>query len=424
MSELAVLPRNTIKASEIKYREDLYPRFKPNPQAIQQYAENLDVLPPIEVNQDGILIDGYHRWKAHETAGVEAVPCTVTSTGSDMELLLLAVERNSSHGQQLTKDEKKRYAIRWWDVLKPDQICGALSISRRTFNAWTSDKQKDKEEEIKQTILDMHLSCHTQQAIADAVGMDRKVVERQIADFGQNDKFADLTIFRDFEGDENHRQIYTIWNFPKATNEVRHFGNIPPEIIDNLLYLYTKPFDVVFDPFGGGGSTLDMCQKRMRRCYISDLNPIPAREQDIRRHDIGAGLPSDLPVPDLVFLDPPYWQQAKDKYSSDATDLGNVELDPFLDTIGAIAKDVKRKWVNAKRETGYLALIIGPCKEAGKKIDLPFLCYERIAKYLPLAERVIVPYSTQVHGGNFVKMAKEKRELLYLHRDMMVFKYG
>ena len=40
-------------------------------------------------------------------------------------------------------------------------------------------------------------------------------------------------------------QIYSVWNFPKATNTVKHFGNIPPEIIDNLLYYYTDPFDVV-----------------------------------------------------------------------------------------------------------------------------------------------------------------------------------
>lgn len=414
----------TILASAVKYREDLYPRFKPNPQAIQQYANNIERLPPIEVNQDGILIDGYHRWKAHETVGVEQIPCIVTVTSSDMELLLLAVERNSTHGQQLTQDEKRRYAARWFDVLDPDKICAALSISRRTFSAWTQDKQKQREEEIRDRILSMHLRCHTQQQIADAVGVSQQAVTLQIAEFTKNGKFADSGIFGDFEGDGSARQIYTIWSFAKATNEVRHFGNIPPEIADNLLYIYTKPFDVVFDPFGGGGSTLDMCEKRYRRCYISDLNPIPAREQDIRRHDITAGLPSDLPVPDLVILDPPYWQQAKEKYSTDETDLGNVDLEAFLETVGNIARDVKRKWANAKRESGYLALIIGPWKSDGRKLDLPFLCYERIAKYLPICERVIVPYSTQVHGGNFVKLAKEKRELLYLHRDLMVFRYG
>jgi len=125
----------------------------------------------------------------------------------------------------------------------------------------------------------------------------------------QNDANVDLQLFGDFEQDGSTRQLYTVWNIAKANNEVKHFGNIPPEIIDNLLYLYTNPFDVVFDPFGGGGSSIDMCEKRKRRFYVSDLNPIPAHS-DIRKHDITTGLPADMPVPDFVFLDPPYWQQA------------------------------------------------------------------------------------------------------------------
>jgi len=61
-------------------------------------------------------------------------------------------------------------------------------------------------------------------------------------------KITENGIFRDFEREDNHLKIYDIWNFSKATNEVKHFGNIPPEIIDNLLYYYTEPHDVIFDP--------------------------------------------------------------------------------------------------------------------------------------------------------------------------------
>lgn len=411
-----------MKVHDVVYREDLYPRFKPSAAKIIEYSMNIDVLPPIEINQDNILIDGYHRVKAFETAEIEEIPVTITETKSEEALFMLAVKRNSQHGQQLTQDEKKKLAIRWWDVMDEADILDTLSITKRMYSTWTKDKQKEKEKEIKQRILEMHLACYTQQAIADAVGMSQQSVTNICADFTKNDDYVDSGIFRNF--DDDGRQLYTIWNFAKATNEVKHFGNIPPEIIDNLMYLYTKPFDVVFDPFGGGGSTLDKCQERMRRCYISDLNPVPAREQDIRLHDITTGMPKDLPVPDLVFLDPPYWQQAKHKHSKDKTDLANVELDVFLDQIRDIAKQVKRKWVNAKRDSGTLAIIIGAWKEDGKKVDLPFLCYERISKYLPLTERIIVPYSTQVHGGAFVNMAKEKKELLYLHRDLMVFRYG
>jgi len=398
----------------IVYRQDLYPRFKPNPAKIQEYAENIDRLPPIEIDQHGILIDGYHRWKAHQTAGATEIPVTVTQVQSEAELERLAVERNSQHGQQLTQDEKKSYAIKWWDVISQDEICQSLSISPKTYSRWTAAKQEQKEEQTKQRIYDMWLRCHTQQEIADAVGEPQQTIARIIANFTQNGQVSDLGNFRNFTP-----EVYTIWSFGKATNEVRHPGNIPPEIIDNLLYYYTQPFDVVFDPFGGGGSTIDKCIERKRRYYVSDLTPIPARN-DIRQWDITTGLPSDLPVPDLVFLDPPYWKQAEGKYSDKDTDLSNVDLTGFIETIANIARLVKRKW-NGSRPNGRLALIIGPYQKDWKQVDLAFLCYQAIAKYLEPVIRIQVPYSTQVHGGVYVKAAQDKRQMLYLYRDLMVF---
>ncbi len=565
-----------LATSKIVYREDLYPRFKPNPSLIQTYAENLDQLPPVEVNQHNELIDGYHRWKAHETAGEDDVEVTVTETKSDEDSLSLAIERNACHGWPLSADDKRRLAQRFYLKLPVAEIAARLHVSERTVTErYLKEQIANRTRKRNRAILDELMQepvCESarrsQEEIADAVtqktGIDchRSMVSRVSSTFGVdaptdgglaeaivNDAFdatkpnpdggvdgitpdgtaiqttmmdavgrqkVDLfaagmkrhglnqgilvgrritngavqemerleesglkITFRPFDevlhptdtpeslckshevwflhkylpmlqevedrfsgpeldqirdelqlvreldcfGTDFDRRIYTIWNFAKATNEVRHFGNIPPEIIDNLLYLYTNPFDVVFDPFGGGGSTVDKCVQRKRRYYVSDLNPIPARP-DIRQHDITTGLPDDLPVPDLVFLDPPYWKQAEKRYSQDATDLGNVDLEAFLTTIGDIAKAVKRKWVNAKREQGTLALIIGPWKHNGQMLDLPFLCYERITKYLPLAQRIIVPYSTQVHGGAFVDAAKQKKELLYLHRDLMVFRYG
>jgi hypothetical protein len=60
--------------------------------------------------------------------------------------------------------------------------------------------------------------------------------------------------------------------------------------VDNLLYLYTKPFDIVLDPFAGGGSTIEVCKKRFRRKMFSDHKPIVERETEIRQYDlIGTG---------------------------------------------------------------------------------------------------------------------------------------
>jgi hypothetical protein len=291
-----------------------------------------------------------------------------------------------------------------------------------TWRDWTKTAREQREAEREATILDLHLRCWTQDDIAQEVEISRESVNDQIAKFGKSGDFADSTIFRDFDQEEmseSGRRIYDVWNFNEAKNEVRIFGNIPPEIIDNLLYLYTEPFDVVFDPFGGAGSTLDKCLERKRRCYISDLTVIPERQDDIIQHDIttGLGLPKGL-VPKLVFLDPPYWQQAKGRYSEQTTDLGNMELEPFLITLGNIARDIKRKWANGG---GTLACIIGPWKEDQNKVHLPALVYERMSKYLTLKEWISVPYSTQIHGGAFVKMAKIQRDLLYLNRHLLVF---
>lgn len=427
MNELSV-HAETRPISAIVIRNDLYPRLKVDPAKVTEYAQNVDRLPPVEINQDDILIDGMHRLRAHETAGHADVPVRITKTKTEAELFFLAILRNASHGLILSQQDKKALAVRFcFEGQDRDAAIAALCISRQAWDLWTADARETLAEQRRATILDMHLRCNTQDAIAAAVGVSRQEVGEEIEDFARSANFGDPGIFRDFEGDaidDTERRLYDMWNFAKANNEVRLFGNIPPEIIDNLLYLYTKPFDVVFDPFGGGGSTLDVCLKRKRRCWISDLTVIPARKDDIHQHDIttGLGLPKGL-VPDLVFLDPPYWHQAKGRYSDKATDLGNVDLDTFVSTIGRIARDVKTKWRGAKRTTGRLAIIVSPWQEDGRKVHLQALLYEQISKYLTLEEWISVPYSTQIHGGAFVKAAKEQRQLLYLNRHLMVFRY-
>lgn len=111
-----------------------------------------------------------------------------------------------------------------------------------------------EKEERDSTIWAMHLRCHTQQEIADAVGISRVSVAEILQELSESSQQEDSDIFRDFEP-----QLYSVWNFPKATNEVRHFGNVPPEIVDNLLYYYTKPFDVVGLTKQATGQILQEC---------------------------------------------------------------------------------------------------------------------------------------------------------------------
>lgn len=413
-----------VTLDEIQFDESIYPRKTHSPSLVQRYAGVLDSIEArrnfISVAEDMRIVDGRHRQLAYETArngDVREVPVYVYPVSDDDEVFDLACKLNSEHGDQLDESDKRRSAVRMYTRAerKPQaEIAQVLGVRVEDVNRWLSDIYQREKEEREERIWEMWLACYTQQEIAEAVCVDQSRVAQILRDLLENSETEDSNIFRNFDP-----QLYSVWNFGKSTNEVKHFGNIPPEIVENLLYYYTQPFDVVFDPFAGGGSTIDVCKRRSRRYYASDLTPIPART-DIRQHDITAGLPDDLPVPDLVFLDPPYWKQAEGRYSDKATDLGNVELDNFLDTLADITKAVKRKW-NSSRPNARLAIIIGPYKHDGQYIDLPFLVYQTIGKYLEPIQRIQVPYSTQVHGGNFVKLAKERKEILYLSRDLMIF---
>ena len=35
-------------------------------------------------------------------------------------------------------------------------------------------------------------------------------------------------------------ELYDVWTFPKYTGQIKYPGNIPPEILENLLYYYTE----------------------------------------------------------------------------------------------------------------------------------------------------------------------------------------
>jgi len=107
---------------DLEFRQDLYPRIDTSVETVQKYAEDLSVLPPIEINQHNELIDGWHRWTAHKKVGAEVIPVIVTETANEAEFLELAIERNATHGLQLSQADKQ-------------------VIARSIYNA-TSDKDR------------------------------------------------------------------------------------------------------------------------------------------------------------------------------------------------------------------------------------------------------------------------------------------
>ena len=399
-----------VSVKDIAFREDLYPRFEANQALIQNYANSIEHLPPIKINQNNILIDGFHRWKAHQLEGVSEIKVEVIQTASEKELKKLAYQLNSNHGLQLSNDEKRKYAIEMIGELSVQALSDILSVSESIIKMWTESQRKSLEEERNRKILELYLrSWNTQQSIADMFGLTKQAVSEILSKIAKNGE-----ILQDF-----NPPIYNIWNLQKQDNATdSHFGSFPLYFMKSLLYYHTEPMDIVFDPFAGGGTTVDACKQMLRRYYCTDLIVKPGREKDIMQHDITKGLPDGMPKPDLAFLDPPYWKQAEGKYSNSASDLANMSLDDFYSAMGKLFNELTGRGVER------IALVIAPTQYPN---DLNF--EDHIFKFDKMLDgkyeiemRYILPYSTQQYNGTQVEIAKENNICLSINRDLVIWR--
>ena len=167
--------------------------------------------------------------------------------------LKLAAKLNSEHGWQLTEADKESTAKSLYAYgCSYEDIADTLSVGKKRVSEWLSRVVKDNKEKRDRKIFDMWLACSTQQEIAEACDISQPQLAEVLKNIGtvfknQSDKsLADHAT--DFDP-----PIYNIWKQQTKSEGSSHFGNSETRWVDNLLYLYTSPFDVVVDPFAGGG---------------------------------------------------------------------------------------------------------------------------------------------------------------------------
>ena len=417
-----------IPISQVIFRQDLYPRLETSAATVQRYAEELSVLPAIEVNQHHELIDGWHRWTAHKKTGVEMILCVVTNTASDAELLELSIERNAKHGMQLSVDDKESAAIKIWLETPPSErekkeahLCKLLSVGPRQLARFLSRTKKESKERARKNVFDLWLACYTQEEIADKLGLQQQTISGWLdglTDFGQMSESSKVAAEHATDFD---RPLYNVWKQQQKTPGSEHFGNSESRWVDNLLYLYTRPFDMVIDPFAGGGSTIDICRKRFRRYWVSDRKPPVEREHQIRVHDLTTGLPKFPRWQDvkLVYLDPPYWKQAEGRYSDDPTDLANMSLEEFTETLVIIINGFAKKL----KPSAFIALLLQPTQWKAENHEYTDHVADMIrAIKLPIDLRVQCPYESQQCTAQMADWAKQNRKVLVLSRELIIWR--
>lgn len=400
-----------VPIDSVEFVKEFYPRLREDDAAIERYRASIDLLPPIVLARGRVLVDGFHRWQAHKREGLADIAAEDLGNLTDLEIVKESVRRNSSHGRQLETKDKKRMADQMYrqGIRDIAEIAVLLSITDRTAGEYVRDARRDEKQEQRDRAIDMWLECASQQAIADAVGVAVGTVNGWVSDLQD---VVNLNA-------PDSRQHFDVWTFASDGQEnSSYFGRMPVGVVENLLWFYTDPGEIVIDPFAGGGTTIDVAKRMGRRVWASDRKP-STPTLPIHEHDITMGWPDGAPKKaELIILDPPYWQQAKGKYSDDEADLGNMKLGDFYAAFAAVVKICKAHLADG----GRIAYIISPTQlEDGSVVDHATDMLAAVVDVgLTVERRIIVPYSTQQATGQQVTWARDNKRMLKLYRDLVV----
>jgi DNA modification methylase len=217
-------------------------------------------------------------------------------------------------------------------------------------------------------------------------------------------------------------QTTTLWYHPSQQYGDVPLGNpafagaTPAWVIWNLLSRYTRPGDLVVDPFCGGGTTLDVARSLDRRALGYDLAPT---RPDIFRAD-ARKLPLEDGKADFAFLDPPYSTHLE--YSGDPDCIGELDAfgDEYFAAMGAVFDEVDR----VLRDRRYLAVY---CSDSFKKkrgfvpIGARFSAL-LAARFRPVDHVAVVRGNRKLEKPNFHKAAVEENFFLRGFNHLLIFK--
>jgi len=135
-----------IKAALLIEDFSLYPRSKVDAIHVRNLAHSLEAgeqLPPLIVDQQNRLIDGFHRRRAHlRIFGDEAiVSIKRIKYNGDKEAFLDALRFNSRHGKGITGSEQTGAIIKARELkIDPEAITSAMGITSEKYQIITKSK--------------------------------------------------------------------------------------------------------------------------------------------------------------------------------------------------------------------------------------------------------------------------------------------
>ncbi|MHA2175637.1 MAG: DNA methyltransferase [Candidatus Hodarchaeales archaeon] len=225
-----------------------------------------------------------------------------------------------------------------------------------------------------------------------------------------------------------------------------HPASFPPSMIKEFINFFTKPGELVLDPFVGTGSTLVACDETERNGVGIELYPKYVETAKSRTNfpvhqgDARTILPTlEKDSFSLCITSPPYWnilkkekdynQQKRQKsgldlrYGDNPHDLGMIEdKDAFLHDLASIFNSV----YDLLTENGHLIVFIQNIRNKGEMMPLAFELPQKMqSSYYFLGERIwlqnqktLRPYG---YPYSFVSNVHHHFALIFKKRGNRVF---
>lgn len=390
-----------VSVDHVIFAKELYPRIKPSDAAIERYRASIGLHPPITVARGRILVDGFHRWQAHRREGIAQIAAVDLGNLSDLEIKKEACRRNKGHGLQLETADKRNEA-EWFyraGVHDYEEIADLIGVTVKTAKEYCRDARRDEVQGQKAKAWDMWLDCNSFREIGRALDVDHKTVAEWVGEFSNGLENSPPASF----------QPSALWEFKHAAGSQSYLVT-PPDAIENLLWYFTEPGQIVVDPFAGYSTVIDVAKSMGRRVWASDIRGDHyAPHLPIHQWDILSGWPKDAPATadlvlldltllDFALLDPQRWNA--ERYRLDAD-------------LAAVVKSCQK---HAKR----IAYIRAPAENAdGSVVDHLSDMLSAFGKWR-VEQRIIVPFPEERWTEVQVSFARENKLQLNLCRDLVV----
>ena len=234
----------------------------------------------------------------------------------------------------------------------------------------------------------------------------------------------------------------TCWSFPKRGNWATHYlnskyrGNFAPQVPRNLILRYSKPDEIVLDPFVGSGTTLIECKLTGRMGIGVDINKdalILARDRlnfdSLNSSFVGQktflGDARNLNFlenesVDLIIAHPPYSNIIiYTKNSDNKSDLSKMTLPVFCEEIKKAIEEFHRVLKQGK----VCAVLIGDIRKHKHQISLSFkLMKIFLDSGFVLKEHVIKEQHNTKTASMWKRISMENNFLLLAHENLFIFR--